>query len=87
MRHYVIAAGLAFAMATMFAMGPAKAEFGGPLINDQGLCRQFGANNQNLTYYYWGKCPTQLMHKGHTHVVHVTEGVHGVTHHPRHHHG
>jgi hypothetical protein len=72
MRHVTFAAGLAFATAAMFATAPAKAEIGGPLVNAQGQCRQFGAQNQNLIYYYWDKCPTQITHRGHTHAVRTT---------------
>jgi hypothetical protein len=57
MRHFTLATGLAFALAAMFAMAPAQAEFGGPMKNDQGQCRVFGANNQNSTYYHWDTCP------------------------------
>jgi hypothetical protein len=72
MRHITFAAGLAFAVAATFATAPARAEFGGPLINEQGQCRQYGPENQNLTYYYWDKCPSQITHKGHTHAIRVT---------------
>jgi hypothetical protein len=85
MRHLTLAAGLAFAIAATVSMGPAKAEFGGPLVNDQGQCRQYGANNQNLTYYHWDKCPTEITRHGHTHAVRTTVG--GVSHHHAHHHG
>jgi hypothetical protein len=81
MRHFTLATGLALAIATMLSLAPAKAEFGGPMTNSEGMCRQYGANNQNLTYYYWDKCPsTQVGPHGH---VHVNSGT--VAHH--HHHG
>jgi len=73
MRHFTLATGLVLAIAAMFAMGPAKAEFGGPLVNDKGECRQYGANNQNLTYYHYDKCPTEITDRhGHTHAVRTT---------------
>jgi hypothetical protein len=74
MRHLTLATGLALAIATTFSLAPAKAEF----VNSQGQCRQYGANNQNLTYYYWGNCPsTQVGPHGHVHV-------NGATHHHTH---
>jgi hypothetical protein len=69
MRHFTLATGLALAIATIFSLAPARAEFGGAIFNDQGQCRQYGANNQNLTYYYWDKCPsTKVGTHGHVHV-------------------
>jgi hypothetical protein len=69
MRHFALATGLAFALAAMFAMAPAKAEFGGPMKNEQGQCRTFGSNNQNNTYYHWEACPkaaaTVVVHHRH----------------------
>jgi hypothetical protein len=73
MRYFSLAMGLA--LASMFAIVPAKAEFGGPNLNSQGQCRQYGPNNQNLTYYYWGSCPsTQVGTHGHVHVNTVSGG-------------
>jgi hypothetical protein len=75
MRHFTLATGLAFALAAMFAMAPAHAEFGGPIKNDQGQCRTFGANNQNLTYYHWDACPGTVQGPhGHVHVIRASVG-------------
>ena len=82
MHRFTLAAGLALAIATTFSLAPAKAEFGGQIKNDQGQCRQYGANNQNLTYYYWDKCPsTQVGPHGHVHVNSAS----GTGHHRAHH--
>jgi hypothetical protein len=67
MRHLII--GFVLASAAMAATAPAKADFGGPLINDKGECRQFGTNSNNLIFYYYGKCPTTITRHGHTHAV------------------
>ena len=48
MRYLTLAAVAALAVAATFAMTPAKADMGGPLVNDQGQCRQYGPNNTNL---------------------------------------
>jgi hypothetical protein len=73
MRHFTLATGLALAVATLFSLAPAKAEMGGAMTNSQGECRQYGPNNQNLTYYYWAKCPSTVAGPhGHVHVVRTT---------------
>jgi hypothetical protein len=51
MRRIMLAAGLALAIAGPLSLTPANAEFGGAIQNDQGQCRQYGPNNQNLPYY------------------------------------
>jgi hypothetical protein len=76
MRHLTFAAGLALALAATFATAPARAEIGGPLVNAQGQCRQYGGENQNLTYYYWDKCPSQVTRHGHTHAIRTTVSRH-----------
>jgi hypothetical protein len=83
MHHVTIATGLALALAAMFATAPAKAEIGGPVMNDQGQCRSYGASN-NLTFSYWGECPGTLMRHGHTHVIRSTLTHHALNAH-RHH--
>jgi hypothetical protein len=84
MRHAAIATGIAL-LASMFALAPASAEFGGPVKNDQGQCRQYGANNQNLTYYHWEACPSTVQGPhGHVHVIRATAGSGGSRHHHLH---
>ena len=69
MRHFTIAAGLA--LATMFAIAPAMAESGG-VKEQNGQCRLFNGNSNNLAYSYWGACPNaEPTKKGATHTVHV----------------
>jgi hypothetical protein len=78
MRHFTAATAVALAVASMFAMSPAKADMGGPLVNEQGQCRQFGPNNTNLTYSYFGPCPSSVQGPhGHVHAIRAT------THHRR----
>lgn len=64
MRHFTLAAGLAMAMATAFAMTPAMAEMGGPVKDTNGMCRQFNGNSNNLFFYYWSSCPGTEPRKG-----------------------
>src|SRR5580704_14731380 len=78
MRYLTLAAVAALAVTATFAMTPAKADMGGPLVNDQGQCRQYGPNNTNLTYSYFGPCPSSVQGPhGHVHAIRAT------THHRR----
>ena len=84
MRHFTLVASLALAIAgTLSAAAPANAEFGGPVTNGQGQCRHYGPNNNNLSFSYWGDCPsTQQGPHGHVHVNSTTVGS-GAPHHRR----
>ena len=62
MRHFTLAAA-GLALATMFAMTPAMAEMGGPVVQN-GQCRQFNGNSNNLDFYYWGACPSTEPRRG-----------------------
>jgi hypothetical protein len=75
MGKMTIAIGFAFALATI-GVGTANAESGGPLINDQGQCRQLGPNNNNQMFYSWGSCPSNLSSQqtSHVHPERVTPG-------------
>ena len=53
MRYFAIAAGFAFAITAMFALGPAKAE---TLKSDDGKCRLNNNGNRNPE---WAACPKE----------------------------
>ena len=61
MRHFAIAAGFAFVITAMLAVGPARADH--PIMSD-GKCWL----NTNATNYHWGECPAEKKgghhHKG-----------------------
>jgi len=86
MRHFTLATGLVLAAAA-FAISPALAEIGGPLEDGKGNCRQYGSNNQQLTFSYWAPCPSHEPRRGGigTRTVRVTSsGTAHATHHKKH---
>ena len=56
MRRFTVATILALAFAATFSMAPAKAELGGPIVQN-GMCKHFNAYNPNHEFYYWAACP------------------------------
>ena len=75
MRQIALATGLALALAAMFALSPAKAEFNGALQDGQGHCKQFNSYNPNRMFYYWGPCPSHEAGRGRpTRIIKVTNG-------------
>jgi hypothetical protein len=63
MRRFRLDTLLAFGLAATFAaIAPAKAEMGGPMVDEKGMCRQFNGNNQNGMYYHMEKCAVPTAH-------------------------
>jgi len=93
MRHITLATSLALAVAATLSSLPAKAEFGGPLV-ENGQCRQMSTYNPNNMWYYWAPCPSHESGHGRpTRIIKVTNGGvgsgigRGGIHHTTRHHG
>jgi hypothetical protein len=57
MRHLLIAA-VALYAATL-SLGSARAERFGPIVDEQGRCKVFNGNSNNLNFFYWVDPPCQ----------------------------